>query len=260
MIEPSYGTFSSSRADDQAFLALRDAAQVTADLPDTRVVGGMMVSLLTEAFPAQGFVVRRTADVDAALSVHIAQAGAVHERLCEVGYTASSGNSYRKGDQVVDLLVPSRTGHFSSEEHGGRGFDAVPGLSLAIAGHPVTHHVDVLLSDYTSFRITVRTPSVEHAVVLKALAVTGRSQAKDLIDLYNLLLIAEQHPHEEIGGWRLHEVHTRGARFDASRQLARLLTLPGLRAAVEGSGVPVPALTQLIRALATPESRGDTAH
>lgn len=73
MIDQSYGTFSSSRADDQAFLALRDAAQVTADLPDTRVVGGMMVSLLTEAFPAQGFVVRRTADVDAALSVHIAQ-------------------------------------------------------------------------------------------------------------------------------------------------------------------------------------------
>lgn len=248
MMERSYGTFSSSRADDQAFLALRDAAQVTADLPDTRVVGGMMVSLLTEAFPAKGFVVRRTVDVDAALSVHIAQAGAVHERLCEVGYTASSGNSYRKGDQVVDLLVPSRTGHFSSEEHGGRGFDAVPGLSLAIAGSPVTHRVDVLMSDGTSFRVTVRTPSVEHAVVLKALAVTGRSQLKDLIDLHNLLLVAEQHPHQEIGGWSLHEGNLKGARLDAARQLRRLLALPGLRDALEGSGIPAPALTQLIRA------------
>lgn len=124
----------------------------------------------------------------------------------------------------------------------------------------MTHHVDVLLSDYTSFRISVRTPSVEHAVVLKALALTGRSQVKDLIDLYNLLLIAGQHPHEEIGGWRLRQVHTRGARFDASRQLPQILTLPGLRATLEGSGVSTPALTQLIRALAMPESHGDTAH
>lgn len=250
MIQRSFSTFSSSRADDQAFLALADATRVTADLEDTRVVGGLMVSLLLESFPTAGFVVRRTADVDTAVSVHIAQSGTMHGRLREAGYTASSGNSYRKGDQVIDLLVLSGSNRFTSEEHGGRGFDAAPGLSLAIAGAPITHHLDAVLSDGTSLQVSGRTPSVEHAVVLKALASAGRSQLKDLIDLYNLLLIAEQYPRESIGGWRLDEANVKGSRLDAVRQLSSLRTMPGLRAALEGSAVPAPALVQLILSLA----------
>ncbi len=94
MIERNYSTFSASRADDQAFLALDDVARLTEDLEDTRIIGGLMVMLLAEAFPAEGFVTRRTADADAAISVEIAQSGALHNRLEAAGYTAESGNRY----------------------------------------------------------------------------------------------------------------------------------------------------------------------
>ena len=46
MIERNYSTFSASRADDQAFLALDDVARLTEDLEDTRIIGGLMVMLL----------------------------------------------------------------------------------------------------------------------------------------------------------------------------------------------------------------------
>lgn len=167
-----------------------------------------------------------------------------------LGIQRRVAHSYRKGDQVIDLLVLSGSNRFTSEEHGGRGFDAAPGLSLAIAGAPITHHLDAVLSDGTSLQVSGRTPSVEHAVVLKALASAGRSQLKDLIDLYNLLLIAEQYPRESIGGWRLDEANVKGSRLDAVRQLSSLRTMPGLRAALEGSAVPAPALVQLILSLA----------
>lgn len=252
MIERSYSTFSSSRADDQAFLALDDVARVTGDLDDTRVVGGLMVMLLSEAFPAEGVIPRRTADVDAAISVSLAHSGALHERLTEAGYLASSGNRYVRGERVVDLLVPSGTGVFASAEHGGRGFDAAPGLTLALAAPPVVHRLDVLLSDERSLQVQVRTPAVEQAVVLKALATRSRSAAKDLVDLYNLLLIVEQYAREEIGGWRLDTSGLRGTRLDAVRQLEQLQRMPGLRAALEGTGVTAPALAQLIMAAIAP--------
>lgn len=130
MIARSTSTFSSSRADDHAFLALGDVARITQDLEETRVVGGLMVMLLTEAFPARGFVTRRTADVDTAISVTLAHSGELHERLTGADYVASNGNRYVRDGRVIDLLVPSGTSKFGSAELGGRGFDAAPGLQL----------------------------------------------------------------------------------------------------------------------------------
>jgi hypothetical protein len=247
MIERSYSTFSSSRADDQAFLALEDVARLTHDFDDMRVIGGLMVALLTEAFPAPGFVTRRTADVDAAISVQIAHSGALHERLTAAGYVAEGGNRYVCDERVVDVLVPSDTGRFVSAVLGGRGFDSAPGLSLALAAPPILHRLEVVLSDGSARRIEVRTPTVELAVVVKALATRGRHAAKDLVDLYNLLLIVEQYPREELGGWRLDEDEPRGVRRDAVRQLEHLRTMPGLRAALTDTGVPPPAFAQLVR-------------
>lgn len=248
MIERSYSTFATSRADDHAFEALEDVTRLTEDFDDTRVVGGLMVMLLTEAFPAEGTVTRRTADVDAAISVQIANSGALHERLTSARYVAERGNRYVHGERVIDLLVPSTTGSFAPAVMGGRGFDSAPGLSLALAVLPILHRVDVALSDGTAQTMGVRTPTVEAAVVLKTLATKTRREAKDLVDLYNLLLIVEQYQPEEIGGWRLSEGVQKGTRLDAVRQLEQLRTMPGLRAALEGTSVPVPAFTQLIRA------------
>lgn len=252
MIERSYSTFASSRADDHAFRALDDVARITDDLEDTRVVGGLMVMLLCEAFPAEGVIERRTADVDAAISVSLANSGTLHERLTGAGYLASSGNRYIRDERVVDLLVPSGTEEFTQALHGRRGFDEAPGLALALAALPVVHQLDVLLSDESSLQVRVRTPAVEQAVVLKTLATRSRSATKDLIDLYNLLLIVEQYPREEIGGWRLDSQDLRGARLDAVRQLEWLRQMPGLRAALDDTGVAAPAFVQLIMSALTP--------
>ena len=254
MIKRSYSTFSTSRADDQAFLALEDIARLTRDLDDTRIVGGLMAMLLTEAFPSEGFVTRRTADVDAAISVQIANSGTLHERLEADGYVPESGNRYVRDGRVIDVLVPSNTGRFASTVLGGRGFDAAPGLTLALAAEPIVHQLEVVMSDGSTRSLDVRTPTVELAVVVKALATRGRHAAKDLVDLYNLLLIAEQHSREEIGGWRLDEGEPRGLRLDAVRQLEHLRTMPGLRTALDDTGVPAPAFAQLIRMTATPSA------
>lgn len=107
LITKSYETFSSSRASDNAFLALDDVARITADLEETRVIGGIMTTLLLEAYPATGTVARHTSDVDTAISLELASTGTLHERLLEAGYAALNGNRYVQGDRVVDLLVPS---------------------------------------------------------------------------------------------------------------------------------------------------------
>src|SRR5690606_23708528 len=119
---------------------------------------------------------------------------------------------YVRDGRVIDVLVPSNTGRFASTVLGGRGFDAVPGLTLALAAPPIVHRLEVVMSDGSTRGRHVRTPTVELAVLVKALATNGRHAAKDLVDLYNLLLIVEQYPWGEIGGWRLDEAELRGLR------------------------------------------------
>lgn len=249
MITKNYSTFAASRADDYAFLALSDVAKLTEGLEDTRVVGGLMVTLLSEAYPSQGNVPRRTSDVDTAISVSIANSGEMHDRLIAAGYQASSGNRYESGKQVVDLLVPSGTGRFAPVEHGGRAFDSAPGLSLVLASEPIAHELEVALSNGSNLAVRVHTPSVEGAVILKALATQSRSAAKDLVDLHNLLLIAEQYSVEDIGGWRLDQAQLRGARSDAVRALAAVVKRRKLNASLQGTGISGAVLVQLVRAL-----------
>ena len=249
MIVRDYATFSTSRADDHAYLALNDIAEFTAGWPDTRIVGGLMVSLLAEAFPTPGTISRRTADVDTAISIEIAHSGELHERLVKAGYVAERGNRYRSDDRVVDLLVPSGSTQFSSVELGGRGFHSAPGLLLALGAEPVEHRLDVTLSDGATLHLRVHTPTVEHAVILKSYATGSRTASKDFVDLFNLLSIAHHHPPEEIGGWRLDDSESRGARKDSQTQLHRLASHPELRSLVDGSGVAAPVLSQLIERL-----------
>lgn len=246
MIVREYATFSASRADDHAYLALNDIAGLTAGWADTRIVGGLMVSLLTEAFPTPGTISRRTSDVDTAISIEIADSGELHERLIQAGYVAERGNRYRSGHRVVDLLVPSGSTQFSSVELGGRGFDSAPGLLLALGAEPIEHRLDTTLSDGTTLHLVVHTPTVEHAVILKSYASGSRTASKDYVDLFNLLSIAHHHPRENTGGWRLDDPDSRGARKDTQTQLHRLASHPELRSLVDGSGVPVPVLSQLI--------------
>lgn len=219
-------TIATSRADDVAYRALRDIATLTADFEDARIIGGHMTSLLLHAFPVDGVDARRTADADAAVSTEVAASGSMHDLLLGAGYVATSGNHYelKESEQLtraVDLLVPARDAVFRTEVIGDRGFDATPGLGLALAAPPITIDGTVLLTDGQTLTFTARVPPVEHAVVLKAYALRDRRKAKDLADLYRLLMIARAHQEDPapIGGWKLARSPATGSRLDAATAL-----------------------------------------
>jgi hypothetical protein len=243
-------TVSTSDADDAAFQALEDVAAIGGELDDILVVGGQMVSLLLAAFPATGSIARRTGDADAAMTTAIAASGTVHDRLIAVGYKAVSGNHYERGvggEVAVDLLVPAVGGAFGRAEHGGRAFDAVPGLRLALSGHRILVDVGVTFRDGSRRRFTVRLPCVETAVILKAYAARSRLEAKDIADLYNLFLIVNQHDPDAIGGWKLSETSLSGSRSDAAGILHRLTEAIKRSDEIRGAGVPVTTFVALIR-------------
>lgn len=225
MIRASVTTIATSHADDAAYLALHDVSRLTVGFDDVRVVGGQMASLLLHAYPVPGTAHRRTADADTAISTQIAASGEMHTRLLAAGYAAETGNHYvmpgtEEEDRHIDLLVPASGSAFTSEVVGDRGFDAAPGLGLALAAQPIVIDVDVMLTNGIVLEFSARVPPVELALVLKAYATQSRHTVRDYVDLYNLLSIGYEYRDtpEAIGGWKIGKATT-GARRDAARIL-----------------------------------------
>lgn len=220
-------TIATGPEDDAAFRALHDLASIIEGHPEARIIGGHMVGLLAAAFPSAGLIDRRTSDADAGISLELADDGAMHEELVAAGYDAVNSNRYVKGDrpeeQVIDLLIPTLTGRFGDASRGGRRFDAMPGLHLAL-GEPIMVDAYLTLQDKSELFCVVPVPAVEAAVVLKAYAWSDRwaQTPKDTIDLSNLLHILDAHGADAVGGWRLHEDGVTGARRDASLILLSL--------------------------------------
>lgn len=227
-------------------LSVRSLAEISAIIADqnVRIIGGQMSSLLLTGFPVPGVALRRTRDTDAAITTELAGSGIIHQRLLERGYTASAGNSYTRpvpdlvapGSPVpelaVDLLIPSLDGRFKPEEYGGRAFDSAPGLAAALAADPIVIDVGARILDGTVLTFSTPVPTVELALVIKALAYGSRLHARDVEDIYRLLEIADAYPATDIGGWRMRENPLRASRRDAAVHLHRLaranrrLTIP----------------------------------
>lgn len=217
-------------------LSLRSLAEITTITTDqnVRIIGGQTASLLLTAFPVPGIALRRTRDADAALTTELAGSGILHDRLADHGYTATSGNSYTRlvpdlavaggpiPELAVDLLVPSLDGRFRPQEHGGRAFDSAPGLAPALAAEPIVIDADARLLNGVVLEFTARVPTVELALVIKALSYGSRLQARDIEDIYRLLEIANAYPHDQIGGWQLRDDTLRASRRDAAVHLHEL--------------------------------------
>lgn len=248
-----------SQADDLSLRALAEAAEITAD-DEVRIIGGQMSSLLLTAFPVAGVAPRRTRDADTAITTELAGSGALHERLTARGYTATAGNSYNRPvpelavpgapmpELSLDLLVPSHDGRFRARQYGGRQFDTVPGLSIALAAEPIVIDAGATLLDGSVLEFTVRVPTVELALVLKAHAYSSRHEDRDVEDIYRLLEITDTHPAAEIGGWRLGEVTLTGARRDAA---GHLYALADRSRRLRTADVPASRLAALIAAHVT---------
>lgn len=256
MITSTIETVATSRADDLAFRALADVAAATAAF-ETRIVGGQMVSLLTTAYPTPDAFTRQTADADAAITLELAASGALHDLLTVAGYAATAGNSYEKHGQRIDLLIPSDRSMFARQELGGRGFDAAPGLHLALASTPIHATVNVVLTDGTPLSFEIRLPTVEVALVLKAAAYASRRASKDLTDLHNLLQIVRHYEPEAHGGWRLDQPGLTGVRGDAQRTLHHVADTARRNASIAVAGVRPEVLAALIRSqVGRPRRRG----
>jgi hypothetical protein len=191
---------------------------------------------------------------------NFAGSGVIHQRLLDRGYTATSGNSYTRPvpdlavaggpvpELTVDLLVPSLDGRFHAQEHGGRAFDSAPGLAPALAADPIVITAGARMLNGGRLEFTVRVPTVELALVIKALAYGSRLQDRDVEDIYRLLEIADTHPADTIGGWRLQEKPLGASRRDAAVHLHDLARHSRRRANLE---VPAARLATLIASLIT---------
>lgn len=248
---------STSNAADLGYLALADVAAAAGGI-DYRIVGGHMVQLLLHAYPTPSTVERSTADADAGINRPEAAGQELHRRLIGRGYEAESGNRYARdagdGQQiVVDLLVPGEAA-LRTEEIGGRGFDAIPGLAFALSAEPLQVDVTALLFGGGDLEFSVRVPDAEAALVLKALAWKSRLADKDLVDIFTLMEIIHGH-RESLSRWGYSDPAKagRGARRDAAAALHQVvrhassgrMRLPGGRnaarlAALIDAHIPVP--------------------
>lgn len=212
-----------STAADNGYRALADLA-AAAEGTDYRVVGGHMVQLLLYVYPTAQAAVRGTSDADGGIPEPVAAGMKLHEVLLSKDYTPTSGAHYVRGEDgdavEIDLLVPLQTAGSRQQELGGRTFDAIPGLGLALASNPLMLDVTAQLSEGDVLQFTVPIPNLEAAVIMKALATTTRSAPKDVYDLCTLFEIRHEH-RETLGAWRLsdQEAVSKGTRKAAARVL-----------------------------------------
>jgi hypothetical protein len=141
-------------------LALRDVATAAGD-SEYRIIGGHMVRLLQHIYNVPT-TPRLTMDADVGIVVDAAVEGSFHDRLTRLGYTPESGNRYVRGDQAVDLLVPTEAKP-GRRIIGERAFDGAPGLRLALALNPIRIAVTARLTGGDTIGFEIPVPDVEAA-------------------------------------------------------------------------------------------------
>lgn len=145
------------------------------------------------------------------------------------------------------LLIPSGSSRLQeSVPHGDRAFDAIPGLSLALAADPLDVRIHATLHSGVTLTFDIPVPDVEPAVVLKALAWNNRHAPRDVADLCSLFAIVHEHQlHKD--RWKLTTAKG-GTRLDTSRALHSLVAMIDREQPIEGLTMPAPRLAALIRA------------
>ena len=239
-----------SNAADRGLRALADLA-AAAHGNNYRIIGGHMVHILGQVYPTTEQVARVTADADAGMDAVVAASSGLHSALVQRGYRRVKGNHYEASSGsdkplAVDLLVPSTSGRrWEMIEYDGRGFDAIPGLQLALLSDPVDVRVHAHLTTAETLVFDVPVPDVEAAVVLKALAWRSRLAAKDVGDLCSLMTIVFEH-RDGLAGWKL-DTARKGSRGDAARALYDLVAMIDRHQQVEGLTMVPARLAAMIR-------------
>jgi len=129
-------------------------------------------------------------------------------------------------------------------EYAGRGFDAIPGLQLALLADPLEVRVQARLTTDELLVFDVPVPDVEAAVVLKALAWRSRLAAKDVGDLCSLMTIVFEY--RDNLAWKL-DTARKGSRGDAGRALYDLVAMIDRHQHIEGLTMVPARLAAIIR-------------
>ncbi|WP_435299107.1 nucleotidyl transferase AbiEii/AbiGii toxin family protein [Timonella sp. A28] len=227
MGEKTHYFIATSRALENAFLALRDVVSAVQD-EEYVLIGGLMVMLLAVKYPVQSLIPRATQDADIGVPTIVAKSGAVHDSLVKLNYAPVRGNAYvMEGEdgREVNILLPSHehAGKGSSVVVGERGFDAAPGLHLALSASPEPFDVNITLLDNSQLTFTVMVPSLLGALVLKLCVREHRREERDLYDIHQLLRIRKEYDHE-FTEWSLASPQ-RGERGDAQKAAQAIMKL-----------------------------------
>lgn len=185
---------STSRAQDAAYLAMADLAEMAAQFGSHyRIVGGHMVTLLVAGSGATGVPERETADADLGVPFSVVRDPHLLDQLRSREYSqAGAANRFERrfGDLrlTIDVLVPSYTGRLETNRpHGDLVLDEIPGLAYALARPARSVTVRVGLTDGSRVTTTVLVPELTAALCIKAIAYRSRFADKDALDLWRLL-------------------------------------------------------------------------
>lgn len=212
-----------SNSDALGYLGQQAVAEAADEGSDYLIIGGHMVRLLLQVYPAQNATLRSTLDADAAVG-DVEVVGPISANLLAQDFTKEGGNVFAKAvshDQRVEInLLLAREGAapgLRRQDVPGVGqVDTLPELRFALMQPPLSLEVTAMLRDGRSIEYETRIPDLEAATVLKAHSWKGRRTASDLADLHSLFEIREAHP--EIL-WRLDEQRLMGFRKDTARIL-----------------------------------------
>jgi hypothetical protein len=183
---------STARAEDGAFLAMADVAELAASTKaEYRIIGAHMVSVHTARHDLD-LPLRQTGDADVGLQAKVLASSGLVDALVDRGYRQEGGNRFiRKVDGVelaIDLLIPAYTSRIRHDRPVGDLFvDEVPGLSYALARDPDVVALRVRLTSGKYVDMTPHFPDAVAALCLKALAFAARLEKRDALDVWRML-------------------------------------------------------------------------
>jgi hypothetical protein len=182
---------STARAEDGAYLAMADVADVTAAAgTEYRLIGGHMVTVHTARHDL-GLPLRQTRDADLGMESLVLATSGVASALLGRGYQQSGGNRFTREfnglELAIDVLVPADTSRVQHNRPVGDLFvDEAPGLGYALARDPFVGHLGVRLTTGENLGMTVHFPDAVAALCLKAAAFTSRREHRDAVDIWRL--------------------------------------------------------------------------
>lgn len=183
---------STARAEDGAFLAMDDVAELAASTDtEYRIIGAHMVSVHTARHQLD-LPVRQTGDADVGLQARVLASSGLVQALIDRGYRQEGGNRFiREVDDLelaIDLLIPAHTSRIRHNRPVGDLFvDEVPGLSFALARDPFVANLRVRLTSGRYVNTTAHFPDAVAALCLKVLAFAARLEKRDAIDVWRML-------------------------------------------------------------------------